>query len=288
MSCTRCGRPACPECLTPASVGFQCRQCVADFRAATGGRGNAPRTVAGAALIDRPIVTPVLIAINVVAFLTTAVQAGSAIDVSASQTFVDGALIPAEVASGQYWRLLTSGFLHGSLIHIAANMLSLYFLGGPLERILGRGRFLVLYLVSMLGSAVSVMLFSLPVSLTIGASGAIYGLLGALVVAFKRMRADLRSLIVVVAINFWITFQFPGISWQGHLGGLVAGAIIGAAMVYPPPRTRAAWQWGTVAATVVVLLVVLVVRDQAIGQWICATTPDQVSCIPAHFQRPGS
>lgn len=259
---------------------------MADFRAATGGRGNGPRTVAGAAMIDRPLVTPVLIAINVVAFLVTAVQAGSALDVSRSRVFVDGALLPAAVASGEYWRVLTSGFLHGSLIHIAANMISLYFLGGPLERLMGRVRFLALYLVSMLGSAVSVMLFSAPVSLTIGASGAIYGLLGALVVAYKRMRADLRSLIVVVALNFWITFQFPGISWQGHLGGLVVGAIIGAAMVYPPARTRAMWQWGTVAATVVVLIVVLVVRDQAIGQWICASTPEQVSCIPAHLLRP--
>lgn len=223
-----------------------------------------------------------------VAFLVTAVQAGNAIDVSRSQVFVDGALLPAQVASGEYWRLITSGFLHGSLIHIAANMLSLYFIGGPLERLLGRARFVALYLVSMLGSAVSVMLFSAPVSLTIGASGAIYGLLGALVVAYKRMRADLRSLIVVIALNVWITFQFPGISWQGHFGGLVVGAIIGAAMVYPPPRTRARWQWGTVAATVVVLLVALIVRDQAIGQWICATTPEQVSCIPAHFLRPGS
>lgn len=248
----------------------------------------APRTVAGARLIDKPLVTPVLIAVNLVAFLVTAMQAGSAMDLSRSQLFVDGSLIPAEVASGQYYRLLTAGFLHGSLMHIAANMLSLYFLGGPLERILGRGRFLTLYLVSLLGASVSVMLFSEPVSLTIGASGAIYGLLGALVVAFKRMRADLRSLIVVVALNVWITFQFPGISWQGHFGGLVVGAAVGAAMVYPPPQTRRVWQWGAVAGVVVALVITLVLRDQAIGEWFCQTTPDTVSCIPAHFLRPGA
>lgn len=254
--------------------------------ATAGSRGIAPRTVAGARLIDRPLVTPVLIALNVVAFLLTASQSGSATDLSGSQLFVDGALIPAEVASGEYYRLLTAGFLHGSLIHIAANMISLFFLGGPLERILGRGRFLTLYLVSLFGASVSVMLFSEPVSVTIGASGAIYGLLGALVVAFKRMRADLRQLIVVVALNVWITFQFPGISWQGHLGGLVVGAAIGAAMVYPPSRTRNAWQWGAVAAMVVALTVTLVLRDQAIGPWICETSPDRISCIPEYFIRP--
>lgn len=260
---------------------------MADFVAATSGsRGPAPRTIAGARLVDRLLVTPVLIAINLVAFLVTAAQAGSAVDLSASQLFVDGALIPAQVASGEYWRLLTGGFLHGSLIHIAANMLSLWFLGGPVERILGRGRFLALYLVSLLGAAVSVMLFAAPVSLTIGASGAIYGVMGALVVAFKRMRADLRSLIFIVGLNIWITFQFAGISWQGHLGGLVVGAAIGAAMVYPPPRTRQTWQWGAVAAMTVALLVVLVLRDQAIGTWICETSPQRVACIPAYFVHP--
>ena len=90
------------------------------------------------------------------------------------------------------------------------------------------------------------MLFSAPFGPTIGASGAIYGLMGALLVTFKRLGYDLRQLLIVVAINVYITFQFPGISWQGHLGGLVVGAIVGAAMVYPPQQSRRQWQWGTV------------------------------------------
>ena len=90
------------------------------------------------------------------------------------------------------------------------------------------------------------MLFSRRFEPTIGASGAIYGLMGALVVTFKRLGFDLRQLLVVVALNVYITFPVPGISWQGHLGGLVVGAIVGAAMVYPPQRTRTGWLWGTV------------------------------------------
>ena len=155
--------------------------------------------MAGARLGQKPIVTMVLIGINLAFFLVTALQARSAMDLAPSALYLQGGLIPAEVASGEYWRLLTAGFLHGNLIHIATNMISLYMLGMPLERILGRGRFLVIYLLSLLGSSVSVLLFSGPFVPTIGASGAIYGLMGALLVTFKRLGFDLRQLLIVVA-----------------------------------------------------------------------------------------
>jgi membrane associated rhomboid family serine protease len=276
LTCTRCGRPACPECLTPASVGFHCRACVAESRT-----NYVPaRTVAGSRLGQRPVVSMVLIGINVVAFVVTALQARSAMDLSTSELYLRGGLIPVEVASGEYWRLLTSAFLHGSLIHIATNMISLYILGIPLERILGRGRFLLIYLLSLLGSSVSVMVFGAPVSLTIGASGAIYGLMGALLVTFKRLRYDLRQLLIILALNVYITFQFPGISWQGHLGGLVVGAIVGAAMVYPPQPSRRNWQWGTAIGVVVVLIGVLVVRDTQLGSWSCVYEVGNIGCLP--------
>jgi len=272
LTCTRCGRPACPECLTPASVGFHCRACVAEARGTATQR--APRTVAGAALGQKPIVTMVLIGINLAFFLVTALQARSAMNLAPSPLYLQGSLIPVEVSSGDYWRLLTAGFLHANLIHIATNMVSLYLLGMPLERILGRGRFLLIYLLSLAGSSVSVLLFSGPFVPTIGASGAIYGLMGALLVTFKRLGYDLRQLLIVVAINVYITFQFAGISWQGHLGGLVVGAIVGAAMVYPPQRTRRRWQWGTAIGVVVVLVALVIVRDAQIGQWACSYTAD--------------
>jgi membrane associated rhomboid family serine protease len=278
LSCSRCGRPACPECLTPASVGFHCRSCVAQAQASV----RAPRTVAGAKLGQKPIVSMVLIGINVAFFAVTALQARSAMELSNSALYLHGGLIPAEVASGEYWRLLTAGFLHGNLVHIATNMISLYLLGLPLERILGRGRFLLIYLLSLLGASVSVMLFSAPVSLTIGASGAVYGLMGALLVTFKRLRYDLRQLIVVIALNVWVTFQFPGISWQGHLGGLLVGAVVGAAMVYPPQRTRREWQWGTVIGVLVVMAALVIVRDGQIGAWYCVyDDAGGIGCIPA-------
>jgi len=279
LTCTRCGRPACPECLTPASVGFHCRACVAEAQAAQ----RPVRTVAGGRVGQRPIVSMILIGINLAVFVVTALQARSVMNLSFSRLYVQGSLIPAEVASGEFWRLLTAGFLHGGLIHIATNMISLYLLGLPLERMLGRSRFLAIYLLSLFGSSVSVMLFSAPFSPTIGASGAIYGLMGALVVTFKRFGFDLRQLLVVVALNVYITFQVPGISWQGHLGGLVVGAIVGAAMVYPPPAQRKKWLWGTTITLAVVLIALLVYRDSQIGEWFCVYNADgSGGCIPAH------
>ena len=279
LSCSRCGRPACPECLTPASVGFHCRECVAQGRAAT----TAPRTVAGARIGQRPVVTIALIVVNLAFFLVTALQSRSAMDLSNSELYLRGGLIPAEVASGEYWRLVTAGFLHGSLIHLATNMLSLYWLGIPLERILGRSRMLAIYLLSLLGSSVSVLLFSAPVSLTIGASGAVYGLMGALLATFRRLRLDLRPLVVVLALNVFITFTYPGLSWQGHLGGFVVGAIVGAAMVFPPRVSRQAWQWGVCGGVVIVLLALTIVASAQIGSWYCIYQPaGQVGCLPAH------
>lgn len=265
LRCTRCGRPACPECLTNASVGQQCRQCVADGRAAV----PVQRTVSGAPIGVPPLVATVLIAINVIIYIVTAIQAKSTSDLSASSLFSDGVLIPVDVGQGQYWRVLTGGFLHLSVIHIAANMVSLYFLGPPLERLIGRWRFLVVYLVALLGGSASVMLFSQSFSPTAGASGAIFGLMGALVVTFKRLRYDLRQLVFVLALNLFISFQVSGISWQGHIGGLLAGAAIGAAMVLPAPARRLQIQIGAAVALVVVCFALIVVKAQSLPNQSC-------------------
>lgn len=265
LRCTRCGRPACPECLTNASVGAQCRQCVAEQR--TPAQRRAAQTVSGSPLGVPPLVATVLIAINIVVYVVTVIQARSTDNLDPSSVFFDGALIPVQVGQGEYWRVLSNGFLHLGIIHIAANMISLYFLGPPLERLIGRWRFLVVYLVALLGGSTAVMLFGAPVSLTVGASGAIFGLMGALVVTFKRMRYDLRQLGFVLVINLFITFQVSGISWQGHIGGLVAGALIGAAMVLPKPAQRLQIQIGASIALVVVCAGLIF--------WKAGTEPDQ-------------
>lgn len=270
LHCTRCGRPACPECLTPASVGFHCRACVAQ------GRANQPaqRTVTGARVAEKPVVTYALIGINVLIFLVTAIQARSGVDLTRSAIFRGGALAPTLVAGGQWWRLVTSGFLHASVIHVGLNMLSLYFLGVALERLLGRARFLTVYLLSMLGGSAAVMLFTDPFGPTIGASGAIFGLMGGLIVVFKRFRFDMRQLIIVLAINLYLSFQLTGISWQAHVGGLLVGAAATAAMVYPPKAVRKQVQIGAVALILVVVVAAVVLRDSQIVERYCGIGAD--------------
>ncbi len=116
-----------------------------------------------------------------------------------------------------------------------------------------------------------------------GASGAIYGLMGALLVTFKRLRYDLRQLIVLIVLNVVITFSVPGISWQGHLGGLLVGALMGAAMFYPPQHARREWQWGSAIGVLIVLAGLVIIRDGQIGEWYCIYDPTGgVGCIPAH------
>ncbi len=266
LSCSRCGRPACPECLTPASVGFHCRQCVAEAQA----ERPVARTISGGVHGAQPIVSYVLIGINVLIFLVVLVQGGGESTLYDSAVLQDGALIPAAVGGGEWWRLVTSGFLHLSLIHLAMNMLALYMIGVGLERVLGPVRFTAVYLLSLLGGSVAVYLLSAPVTLTAGASGAIFGLLGALAVTLRRLQLDLRRLGIIIALNLFITVTVPGISWQAHVGGFIVGALVGAAMVFPPAAARTRWQWGVGAGVLVALVALILVRDTTVGDWVCS------------------
>src|SRR4051794_40415460 len=145
LRCTRCDRPACPECLREASVGYQCVDCVAEGRR-TVRRGT---TVAGAPQRPRLVVTPTLIGLNLLVFAITVIQAGTVVHNELSELFADWVLIPGLVAQGEWWRLGTSAFLHYGVAHIALNMLALFILGRDLEAVLGRLRFCAVYLVSM-------------------------------------------------------------------------------------------------------------------------------------------
>jgi membrane associated rhomboid family serine protease len=232
LTCTRCGRPACPECLREAAVGHQCVDCVAEGR-----RGvRRGRTVAGAEPVGRPVVVPALIALNVAVFAWTVVQAGSVTGNVASGLFRQWALAPLLVWEGEWWRLLGSGFLHIGPVHLLFNVWALWVLGRDLERVLGRGRFVALYLVSLLGGSAAIMVFALPTSYTAGASGAVFGLMGGLAVALRRMRVPAGQVIGLIVVNLVITFLIPGISVAGHLGGLVTGAAATAGLVYAPRR----------------------------------------------------
>lgn len=229
VGCNRCGRPVCPECMRGAAVGHQCVDC------AHAGIVAAPRPIALAQRAGVPVVTYSLIAVNVAAYVMQLVLPGLVKVLS---------LVPLIVASGEYHRLLSSAFMHYGLVHIGFNMWALYVLGPPLEQHLGRLRFGALYFLSALGGSVVVYLFSSPISATAGASGAIFGLFGATLVAAKRLRLDVRWLATLIVINLVITFSFPGVSWQGHIGGLMTGAAVGAAFVYAPADRRTLVQAG--------------------------------------------
>ncbi|KUN10375.1 rhomboid family intramembrane serine protease [Streptomyces yokosukanensis] len=265
VRCTRCERPICPECMVSASVGFQCPECV------RGGSGTGhaptasqPRTIAGATITSDPrLLTKLLIGINLAVFLVQLSLGDSFTNhfelIGRAQYSLFG---PVEgVAEGQYYRLLTAMFLHGGYTHILFNMLSLWWIGGPLEAALGRARYLALYFVSGLAGSALTYLLAEPNMPSLGASGAIFGLFGATGVLMRRLNYDLRPLVALLVINLIITFS-PGfnIAWQAHIGGLVAGVAVGYAMVHAPRERRTLVQYGACAVVLAVVVVLTLVR----------------------------
>lgn len=235
VRCTRCDRPACAACLREASVGYQCVDCVAQ------GARSQPRSRPAswtqlAQSTGRPVAVLALIAINVAIFAITVAQAGSVASNAYAPLFQQWALSPAAVANGAWWRLVTSGFLHFGPIHLAFNMFALWVIGRDLEQVLGRARFLVVYVVSLLGGGLAVFFFAAENSLTAGASGAVFGLMGGLAVVLLRMRRSPRPALTIILLNVVISFVVPGISILGHLGGLAFGTAVTAAMLYAPSR----------------------------------------------------
>ncbi|MFF1607796.1 rhomboid family intramembrane serine protease [Amycolatopsis sp. NPDC058278] len=270
LSCSRCGRPACPDCLREAPVGFQCTDCVH-----SGGQeqrrqhrgyqeaGFGQRTVFGARLSQSVLVTQVILAVNVLVFLLTVVQAGSLNDNDLSSAFQHGALYgDATLGHGEWWRILTNGFLHYGPIHIAVNMFSLWMMGRSLEQVCGRGRYLALYFVSMLGASAAVLLFGNPGGYpgTAGASGALFGLMGAYAVTVLKLRLNPTGLIITLALNAFITFGIPGISIWAHAGGLVTGALVTVALLYAPEIGQVRWQAIGIAIVTVAIIGLIVYR----------------------------
>lgn len=213
--------------MRSAPVGHQCVDCVAE-----GARSvRQPTTAFGGRAVGKPMVTYVLIALNVVMFVLQ--QALPA---------VRGQLVlwPGAVAVyDQFYRLFTSGFLHAGITHILFNMVALYFTGPALERALGQARFIALYVLSLLGGSVLVYLLTPINQGTLGASGAIFGLFGATFVLARKLDLDVRGIVGLIVINLVITFVAPGISWQGHIGGLLTGVAVAAIYAYAPRANRA-------------------------------------------------
>lgn len=263
VQCQNCGKPICADCMRESPVGYRCPDC-------------APQSKF--AIADDLLVTKTIIAINVVVFLVGMVMQladgamGGLLTSGGGTLTENGALIvsacqpvlgaggqvvcdPIGVANGEWWRLVTSGFLHGGLLHIAFNMYFIWMFGQLLEPALGRLRFGLIYFVSLLAGSIGAMLYSAPNVPTVGASGAAFGLLGAALVVSKIRKIDslTNDLLMLAGINFAIGF-IPGlnVSIGGHLGGFVAGAVAGYIAFGPLARNRQA-----VTAVLAVLMVAL-------------------------------
>lgn len=258
VSCVRCGRNACPDCLRPASVGHQCLECI---RAGNRGPGGRPVGRFGGAASTRPLVTWVLVGVNVLLYLV--LLAGGQGLQNSWEMYVAG------VAAGQWYRLLSSAFIPGlgtlGIFDIALNMWVLILVGPALERQLGWLRYLAIYLVSAVGGSVAFFLLTSPASSAVGASGAIFGLFGAWFIVARRLRLDSRQIVFLIVINLVFGFVVPGIAWQAHLGGLIVGAALMAAFAYAPRHRRGAIQLVATAAVLALLALAVILRDHQLA-----------------------
>jgi membrane associated rhomboid family serine protease len=224
LSCSECGRPICADCMTVAPVGLRCPE--------HSGRPQGVQKVTTAARRATfegtgAIVTKALIGVNVGVFLLSLATGASATRVG-GDVFREGALFIGDssigLAAGEWWRLVTAGFIHSGLIHIGFNMLLLWWFGAPLEQGLGRGRYVALYAVSLLAGSAGALLVS-PETPTVGASGAVFGLFGAAFVLERQAGITRGPAFTIIVLNLVLSFMIPGISIGGHLGGLVGGAL---------------------------------------------------------------
>jgi len=264
VSCVRCGRPACPDCLRSAAVGQQCVECVRE------GNRSIPVTRGrfGGQAISAARVTWALVGINVLLWLVELVHSNIGNDwaMLALARGPSGAL--EGVADGQWYRLITAAFLPPpgladfGPIDIIFNMYALILVGPALERALGRLRFLSVYLVSALGASALFFYLAPQNESALGASGAIFGLFGAWFVLSRKLRVDSRQVVVLIVLNLVISFAVPNIAWQAHVGGLIAGSLLTAAYVYAPRRSRALIQGGATAAMLAIIVIAVLIRDQ--------------------------
>ena len=246
VRCQRCGRPACPECQRPAAVGVHCVDCVAE--AARTAPDN--RTVLGGRVRGgRPVVTLTIIALCVVSYVAQLAVAG----------WTQRWAFSPYAGAFEPWRFLTAAFLHSprQIFHIVLNLVALWMVGPYLEQTLGRARFATLYVLSAIGGSVGAVLLS-PVTdgwygAMVGASGAVFGLFGAVLVVLRRLGRDAGPILGIILLNGVIGFVVPGIAWEAHLGGLVGGALLGAAYAYAPRSRRALVGWAAPVAVLVLM-----------------------------------
>ena len=265
LSCSECGRPICADCASFGPVGIRCPDHASVRKSPT--TRVKPRPVLrapGVALATgQAPVTMTLIAINLVIYLVTVAQ-GHGLNNPGGSLYFRWLLFGPAVANGGWYRLVTSMFLHGFLLHIVFNMVALWFIGRPIEQYLGAARYIGLYFVSGLAGAAGALLQA-PLVPTVGASGAIFGILGAYAVLEWQLTGRLAGQAVTwIAINFVIDFFYrSSISWGGHLGGLIGGVVIMLTYAHWGNRGRA--QYGQLGLAGAIGLVAVAVGSVAIA-----------------------
>ncbi|GAB3075309.1 rhomboid family intramembrane serine protease [Pedococcus soli] len=259
VRCQRCGRPVCPDCQRPAAVGVQCVDCVRaqakTMRSAT--------TVFGGRVTDTPVVSYAIIALCVLVYVLQLAVPG----------FSDQVDFSPYTGESEPWRFVTSAFAHSpqQITHILFNMAALWMVGAQyLERLLGAARYAAVYLISAVGGSVVYLLMSTPPTSTldrtswftpmVGASGAVFGLFGALLVLNRHLGRSSAGMYLTIGINAVIGFVLPNVAWQAHLGGLLTGAALAAVISWTTPRERRRWQWPGLGAVLGVLVVLAVVK----------------------------
>lgn len=265
VSCQRCRRPVCPECQRPAPVGVQCVDCVREAARTV----RPTRTAFGGRTIDgNPLATKAIIAICAAVYVLQFLR---------PVTTEDLAFVPV-IGWHEPWRALTGAFLHSpsTVLHLGLNMLMLWQIGPYLESLLGRARFLALYLVSAVGGSAGVLLLApAPRSIlftsaeaaqyaawatpVVGASGAVFGLFGALLVLNRHLGRSSTPLYAVLAVNIVFGFIYPGIAWQAHLGGLVTGTAVAGVFAVLAHRDRRSWQWPAMALVFALVIAAMVI-----------------------------
>jgi membrane associated rhomboid family serine protease len=264
LSCSECGRPICYECMTPAPVGLRCPEHSGKPQGIR--RVTSVATGVGSRRVN--LVTMVLIGVNLAVY-GAELAAGGSINGQNNWLYDHGVLVrdvcclngkPIGVAHGDWWRLITAAFLHYGPFHIAMNMFSLYFAGSILEQMIGRWRFALLYLVAGLAGSAGALLLSKSYAQTAGASGAIFGVLGGLLILERRGNiATGGQVLGLIVLNLVITFAIPGISIGGHLGGLAAGTVLMLAFA----SFRRSWEASVGAAAVVAAVAIMVAYSVA-------------------------
>jgi membrane associated rhomboid family serine protease len=260
VACSNCGRPICPECMTSTPVGMRCPECARQTTKVRVGAGAFSPTA------GKMPATIALIAINVVVFVIELAGGGAGSFSGGGTVIGDAGLRGPDVANGDWWRVITGGFLHAGFLHLLLNMYVLYVAGSILEPGIGTPRFLAIYLVSLLAGSLGALVVD-PNALTVGASGAIFGLMAAVVVIARGrgMEQIASQFGLFIVLNLVLTFSISGISVGGHIGGLIGGVVAAALVLFVERRMSGRAGFGLELAGIVLMIAATFVGALAVA-----------------------